>query len=217
MLPPRDQTAVGVKVTVIVQEAPTAIAPAVQLLVCEKSPVAVTLLIVSGAVPVFVTVIGDAVLVLPTSTPAKLRLRGESVAAGATPVPLIAALCGLPVALSVILTVDDRLPVLVGVKVTVIVQLAFAASEEGQVFVCEKSPVLPLDILIPVIDSDAFPVFVSVIICGALAMPTCWLPKLRLVGDRLTTACACRRTEHANTAKEQAHRDGVSISWSNSE
>jgi hypothetical protein len=173
MLPPRDQTAVGVKLTVIVQDAPTAMAADAQLLVCEKSPAAITLLIVNGAVPVLVTVIGDDVLVVPTSTPAKLRLRGDRVATGAIPVPLMAALCGLPAALSVILTVDDRLPVLVGVKVTLIVQLAFAASEEGQVLVCEKSPVLLLEILTPVIESDAFPVFVSVMTCGVLPMPTC--------------------------------------------
>ena len=195
----------------IVQEAPAATATDVQLLVCEKSSVAITLLIVRGAVPVLVTVIGDAVLVVPTSTPAKLRLRGDRVAAGATPVPLIAALCGLPAALSVILTVDDRLPVLLGVNVTLIVQLAFAASEPGQLLVCEKSPELPLDILMLVTDSEAFPALLSVIDCGVLAMPACWLPKLRLAGDRFTTACACSSVEHAKTEKRQTYRDGVRI------
>jgi len=33
------------------------------------------------------------------------------------------------------LTVDDRFPVFVGVKVTLIVQLALAAKDEGQVLV----------------------------------------------------------------------------------
>ena len=87
MLPPRDHTAVGVKTTVIEQDAPAATG-AVQLLVCEKSPVATMLLIVKLAVPELVTVTGDAVLLVPTNTPVKLRPIGVSVTAGATPVPL---------------------------------------------------------------------------------------------------------------------------------
>src|SRR5258708_13450199 len=66
MLPPRDQTAVGLNLTVIVQDDPTATG-AVQLLVCEKSPVAIILLIVKLAVPELVTVTGIAVLLLPTN------------------------------------------------------------------------------------------------------------------------------------------------------
>ena len=200
MLPPRDHTAVGVKTTVIVQDAPTA--TAVQLLVCEKSPVAIMLLIVKAAVPVLVTVTGAAVLLVPTRTPVKLRLTGDSVATGATPVPLIGTVCGLPGALSVNLTVDDRLPVLVGANITLIVQLAFAAREEGQLLVCEKSAVLLLEILMFVTDKDAFPVFVSMIACGVLPMPTCWFPKLRLVGDKLTTAWAERSV---GIAKKKKH------------
>src|SRR6266849_4409799 len=206
MLPPRDHTAVGVKTTVIEQDAPTATGAAVQLLVCEKSPVAIMLLIVKAAVPVLVTVTGAAVLLVPTRTPAKLRPTGDSVATGATPVPPIGTVCGLPGALSVNLTVDDRLPVLVGVKTTLIVQLAFAASEEGQLLVCEKSAVLLLEILMFVTDKDAFPVFVSVIACGVLPMPTCWFPKLRLVGDKLTTAWAERNVGIAKKKKKHTRR-----------
>jgi len=47
--------------------------------------------------------------------------------------------CGLPVALSVMLTEAVRAPVAEGVKVTFIVQLAPAASELPQVVVCAKS------------------------------------------------------------------------------
>src|SRR5260370_20878675 len=187
MLPPRDHTAVGVKTTVMVQDAPTATGAAVQLLVCENSAVGIMRLIVKSAVPGLVTVTGAAVLLVPTSTPVKLRPTGDSVATGAIRVQLIGTVCGLPGALSVNLTVDDRLPVLVGAKTTLIVQLAFAASEKGQLLVCEKSAVLLLEILMFVTDKDTFPVFVSVIACGVLPMPTCWFPKLRLVGDKLTT------------------------------
>src|SRR5437764_10346100 len=188
MLPPRDHAAVGVKFTVIVQLPPTTTATAVQLLTWEKAPVAITLLTVKLAVPVLLSVTGTAVLVDPTNTPLKLTLAGESVATGAIPVPLIGTLCGLPLALSVTFTVDDRLPVFVGLNVTVIVQLAFAAKEGGQVFVSAKSTVLAVDILMLVTDNVAVPEFVSVTICGALPTPTCWLPKLTLAGDKLTTA-----------------------------
>jgi hypothetical protein len=167
------------------------------------------LVMVRLAVPVLVTVIGSDVPLVPTSTPGKLRPTGERVTAGATPVPLIGTLCGLPDALSVTFTVDDRLPVLVGVKITLMVQLAFAAREEGQVLVSEKSPVLPVEILMPVTDNEAFPVLVSVITCALLPMPTCWLPKLMLVGDRLTIACAGRNVEYARTAKSHKPRRGV--------
>jgi hypothetical protein len=140
----------------------TAMGADVQLLTWEKSPVAMMLVTVKLAVPVLLNVIGVLVLVEPTSMPLKLRLMGARVAMGATPVPLIATLCGLPLALSVAFTAEDRLPVLVGSKMTLMVQLAFDARDDGQVLVCEKSPVLALEILMPVIDNDAVPVFVSV-------------------------------------------------------
>lgn len=124
---------------------------------------------------------------------------------GATPVPLIATVCGLPLALSVSFTVEDRLPVLAGVKVTLTVQFAFAARDPGQVLVCEKSPELPLEMAILVRDNDAFPVLVTVIDCGLLATPTAWLPKLRLVGTRVTSACADRKVEHARMAMAKIH------------
>ena len=69
ILPPRDQTAAGVNVTVIVQDDPAATADAVQVLVWKKSPVAMMLLTVNGAVPVLLTVIELGVLLDPTSTP----------------------------------------------------------------------------------------------------------------------------------------------------
>ncbi len=96
------------------------------------------LLIVSVAVPLLVSVTACAALVLPTCWLPKLRLVLERVtagAAGATPVPVRLTLCGLPAALSVIDTVPVRVPVAVGVNVTLIVQLAAAATDAPQVFV----------------------------------------------------------------------------------
>ena len=59
--------------------------------------------------------------------------------------------CGLPGALSVIVTVELRAPVVDGVKVTLIVQVAFVASVAAQVLVCAKSPALPPEIAMELI------------------------------------------------------------------
>ncbi len=55
------------------------------------------------------------------------------------PVPVSETLCGLPPPLSPMLSVAVRRPLAVGVKVTVIVQLACAATLESQVLVSLKS------------------------------------------------------------------------------
>jgi hypothetical protein len=56
------------------------------------------------------------------------------------PVPLSVAVWGLSPALSITVSVPVRLPVAVGVKVTLIVQLDPAATEPAQVLVWAKSP-----------------------------------------------------------------------------
>ena len=48
---------------------------------------------------------------------------------GATPVPLSATVCGLPAALSLMLRDAVRVPDAVGLNVTLMLQLALAASE----------------------------------------------------------------------------------------
>jgi hypothetical protein len=63
------------------------------------------------------------------------RLAGERLADDTVPVPERLRDCGLPLALSVKLTEADRLPLAVGSKVTLTVQLAPAATEEPQVLV----------------------------------------------------------------------------------
>ncbi len=69
----------------------------------------------------------------------KLRLVGERLTAGAVPVPLRPTVCGLPAALSLMLSVALRVPVAVGVKVTLIEQLAPAATDVPQLLVWAKS------------------------------------------------------------------------------
>ena len=135
------------------------------------------MLSVSKAFPLFVSVTLCAVLLVPTRWLPKLRLVGDSETTGAAgvPVPVNATFCGLPEALSVIATEALRLPVAVGLKVTLIVQLALAARVAGlmgHVLVCEKSPLLVPVMAILEIDSAAFPPFVSVTFCEALLVPT---------------------------------------------
>jgi hypothetical protein len=84
------------------------------------------------------------------------------------PVPLRLAVCGLPAASSLTLSVPLRVPVAVGLKVTVIGQLAPAASVLGQVLVWAKSPLAVIDVIV----SGPVPVLLSVTVCGALVVPT---------------------------------------------
>ena len=74
------------------------------------------------------------------------------------PVPDSATTCGLVDALSVIVKLPERMLVSVGVNVTEIVQFAPAATDEPQLFVCEKSPA----VVMLEIESAAPPEFVSV-------------------------------------------------------
>ena len=137
MMPPeRRPTAVGVKVTLSVQE-PAAATEAPQLWLSAKSPLAVMLAMVSAALPVVLSVTVCAALVLPTLRVVKVSVVGLSDTAGAvaTPVPETPTLCGLPAASLVMTTLPLRAPDVVGVKVTLIVQVAAGARVAPQVVV----------------------------------------------------------------------------------
>ena len=101
---------------------------------------------------------------------------GERLATGVgvpdeTPVPLKAAACGLPVALSVTATLAVRVPVAVGLKVTLIMQLAPAPRLARQLWVWVKSPLLVPVMAKPLMISAAVPVLDSVMDLAAL-VPT---------------------------------------------
>ena len=74
-----------------------------------------------------------------------------------TPVPVRLTVCVAGLALSVMVTAPVRVPVVVGLKVTLIVQLAPTATLEKQLLVWEK---LPLTLML-VIVRLALPVFLS--------------------------------------------------------
>ena len=94
-------------------------------------PVIAIAVIVSEVVPALVSVTVFAALVTPIACEPKFKLVGESFAV--VPVPLRETVCGLPAALSVTLRAALREPLAVGLNVTLIVQLAPAASELPQV------------------------------------------------------------------------------------
>ena len=89
------------------------------------------------------------------------------------PVPESEAVCGLPEALSVIVTEAVRLPVTDGVNVTLIEQFAFTASVAplaGHVLVCAKSPLfVPVMAMLEIV-SVAVPELVSVTLCAELVV-----------------------------------------------
>ena len=120
-LPLRAPSAVGVKVTEIVQLFPAA-RPDPQLLLWAKSPSAVMVEIVKGMDPVFDRVMAFAELVVPMLWPSKVKLEGERVIVGASPVPFNATTCGLDARLSVRDSVPVMLPPMTGANETCTVQ-----------------------------------------------------------------------------------------------
>ena len=83
--------------------------------------------------------------------------------------------CGLPAALSVMVNEPVLLPVAVGVNVTLMAQLAPAATDGPQVLSSAKSPVM----VIPAMAKAAVPVLDSVTVWGALVDPNAWLEKVK--------------------------------------
>lgn len=124
-------------------------------------------------------------LVVPRPWLLNTRLAVVMLAMGPVPVPIRFTVCGLPLALSVMLTVAERLPMPAGVNVTLMVQLAFTATEEAHVFVTAKSPGSAPAVPMFVIVKAAFPVFVRITDCGALVVLRFWEAKVSAPVDRL--------------------------------
>ncbi len=129
----------GVKTTFTVQVPPAAKVDGLmgQLLVSEKlvtrEPVIFRLAIEIAVVPLLVTVTVCGGLEVFSVMVPKLRLAGERLTT--VPVPVSATFCGLLGALSATFTVPVRVPALVGVKTTLMVQFAAATKLAGQLFV----------------------------------------------------------------------------------
>src|SRR5438034_9373611 len=100
--------------------------------------------IAKEALPVLVSVTVWLGVVVPTVTLPNESDVGERLATGPPvalepPVPLRPTVCGLPVALSETVSVPLKDPVVAGVKVTLMLQFAPAATEDPQLLVSEKS------------------------------------------------------------------------------
>jgi hypothetical protein len=182
----RAPEAAGVNVTLIAQFVPAA-KPVPQLFVCEKSPALVPAMptdpIESVAPPLFVSVTVCELLVVPMFCPANVKAAVFKPAPGTAPVPVRLTDCWLLAmfpASSVIVTEAVRVPDAVGVKVTLMAQFAPAARFVAQLFVCEKSlalvPVIPIEVMARAVP----PLFVSVTVCGLLAVPMLWPAKAKL-------------------------------------
>ena len=96
----------------------------------------------------------------------KVRLVGAKLMLDAAPVPVRLTVCGLPVALSVTVIAPGRLPVTVGVNVTLMEQLAPAAREAPQVLVWAYGALATMLVMV----RAAVPELVSVTVCAALVV-----------------------------------------------
>ena len=142
--PVRVPAAVGVKVTKIAHCAPTA-SEEPQLLVWEKSPLAVMPLMPMAVVPVFVK-LTSCVALVPIAWLAKVKRVADKVSEvvpvpeeAVAPVPVRFTVWALVLALLVIDNSPKRFPAAVGVNVTEIVHCPPAGRDEPQLLVWEKS------------------------------------------------------------------------------
>ena len=183
----------GEKVTEMVQLAPAA-SDGPQLLVSLNRPIsgelgAVMPVMVNGTLPVLLSVTVCAAEVVP-AVAEKLSDEGESEATGrgaAVPIPVKLIICGEPVALSLTRMLPVTLPVVIGAKVTEIVQLAPAANDAPQLLVSLNNPRMgELGAEIPVMVSGALPVLLSVTVCAAEVAPAA-AEKLSDAGVRTAT------------------------------
>lgn len=177
--------AVGLNVTLMAQLRPGLI-ELPHRLVSAKSPPAEMLKTARLAAPVLVRVTVCAGLAVPTVWLAKVRLDGVRLASGPLPVPFRLAVCVLefPFELSATVRTPARVPLVVGVKVTLIVQLTPGLTEAPQALVTAKSPLAVTLVIL----SAAAPVLLSVTAWAGLVDPTAWLAKDRLAGASPATA-----------------------------
>ena len=116
------------------------------------------------------------------------RLVGERLTVAEVPVPERLRDWGLPVALSVTVTEAAWLPLAVGSKVTLMVQLPPAGTELPHVLVSAKALALvPVSAMLET-PNAALPLLVRVAVSALLVVLTPWFPKERLVGVRLAAA-----------------------------
>jgi hypothetical protein len=106
---------------------------------------------------------------------------GESFAV--VPIPLRVTFCGLPAALSLMLSAAVRVPDAVGLNVILMLQLAAVANELPHVWVCAKSLALVPVTAIAVMLKVVLPMLVSTTVFAELVLPMATVPKFKLLGE----------------------------------
>jgi hypothetical protein len=151
-----------------------------------------TSLIARDAACTFVSVAVFEALVVPWARFPNPSVAGVRVT-GTTPVPVIATLCGLVVALSATVSVAVSAPRIEGVKVMVMLQLFPAASVaglKGQFPPATKSPAFaPLNVMLLMVSATVW-VFLNVAVFAALAWSMTSLPNESVAGVRVVCAKA---------------------------
>src|SRR4029077_11088567 len=207
--PARAPSAPGFNVTLITHEPPFAVSTKLATHVVvpptiAKSPLFAPVIVtgvpavsVAFNVPLFVTVIVCAALVVPCFWFPKATGFGARITLLTTPVPVNAVCCGLPGASSATLTVAVRAPAAPGVNVTLITQdPPFAVSTKPATHVVVPPTIAKSPLFAPVIVTGVpaakvefnVPVFVTVIVCAALVVPCFWFPKATGFGANPTLA-----------------------------
>ena len=116
---------------------------------------------------------------VPASAPVAVLVSkpGSVPVPGANPAPVRATVCGLPEASSAKARTASRVPLTLGVKVTLTVQVAPGATVAAlQVSSLSAKSVLPVNVD-PEMLSAPSPELVSVSVCGALCVPVAMVPK----------------------------------------
>jgi hypothetical protein len=130
--------------------------------------------------PVFLSVTGLLELWVPMAVVLNVKVPGVAVAVGTAPVPDRDAVWTGPLwESSLMVKVPVRVPVAVGVKTTVTRQLPPAATEDPQLFDCEKSPVTEMELMF----SDMVPPLLMVTVDPAELVPTLVVANVRLEGE----------------------------------
>jgi len=135
---------------------------------------------------VSVTVCAAALSPTPVATNPTVPTGDSDTPAGATPNPLSATVCVLNWSATVIEPIPT--PTLFGTNATCSAQLECPASVVPHPFTTVKSP---LAIAAPTSVSPTSPLFVSVTVCAALAVPSAVAAKLRLPGASPSVAASC--------------------------
>ena len=131
--------------------------------------------------------------------------------------PLSETCCGLVGSEFVTRKVAVRVPPAVGVKVTLIVQLAPAAKVEPQVVVRAKSPAFVPVKEVTIEVRLVVPMLLRVTTWAELVVPATWLPKVRLPGARVTPvpvpvrATVCGLPEALSVMKSEAVREPIAL------